>query len=319
MNIKILSALILLCPLLAPAEVVEEIYAVVNGEPITLSEIRNAEKGLMQDLQSRLQPEEVLKAFEEGKAGILQQLIDYKLILSQAKSRGYDVDADLKRQVQDIKKSNNIETDEDLRKALRSSGITYEQFLEHQKAQILQQKFLYEEAFAAVSVNNGQVMEQYRAHADTFTEPARMTLNALFLDKSKHTEQELAALRDLCRSELDGGQSFAEVCQSHSDYRNAENVATVEWGTFNPEELDPALKEAATRLQEGQQSPWVENEQGWYLLEMSKLTPSHVLPFAEVQDKIRESLLQEARKKAYEDLLARLRNESDIQTLKAYP
>ena len=52
---------------------------------------------------------------------------------------------------------------------------------------------------------------------------------------------------------------------------------------------------------------------------MSKLTPSHVLPFAEVQDKIRESLLQEARKKAYEDLLARLRNESDIQTLKAYP
>lgn len=319
MNMKFILALILLCPLLVHAEVVEEVYAVVNGEPITLSEIRNAEKGLMQDLQNRLKPDEVLKAFEQGKADILNQLVAYKLILSQAKNRGYDVETDLKHQIQAIKKDNNFQTDEDLKKALRASGITYEQFVEHQKSQILQQKYLYEEAFAAVNVNNGQVMEQYRAHSDQFTQPAKLTLNALFLDKTKHTAEELSTLRTQCESELESGGSFVEVAKKHSDFQGSSPDAPAELGSFSPDELEASLKEATAQLQEGQRSTWVENEQGWYLLELTKLVPSRIQPFSEVSDRIRESLMQDGRKKAYDDLLVRLKNESNIVMLKAYP
>ena len=81
--------------LLRATEVIEEIYAVVNGELITYFELHNAEQEWARNLQSRFQGEELETALKRMKAELMDTFIERKLLISKAKEKKYDVDNDV--------------------------------------------------------------------------------------------------------------------------------------------------------------------------------------------------------------------------------
>ncbi len=100
-----------------------------NDQIISRSDLERSVSQLEQEnQQSGANPTEVA----EREKNLLRDMIDQQLLLSRAKELGLNVDADVIRRLDDIRKSNHMDTLEDLEKAARSQGVSYEDF----KAQI---------------------------------------------------------------------------------------------------------------------------------------------------------------------------------------
>jgi parvulin-like peptidyl-prolyl isomerase len=118
----------------AAAETVEEIYAVVNDEVITGSELIKFEAEMLRALQSQLEGEKLEQATRELKKDLLNKYIEQKLLKSKIKEKNYNVDSDVEMIIQDIKKQYNFASDEDLKNALKQEGIEFSAWKEQWEA-----------------------------------------------------------------------------------------------------------------------------------------------------------------------------------------
>ena len=73
------------------ADTVEGIYAVVNDEIITYSELENFEKGMTIELRNKFSGQELLNEINKMKSNLLDLVIGRKVILSKAKEKNYDL------------------------------------------------------------------------------------------------------------------------------------------------------------------------------------------------------------------------------------
>ena len=155
------------------AETVEEIYAVVNDEVITGSELKKFEADMLRALQSQLEGEKLEQATLEMKKDLLNKFIEQKLLLSKIKEKNYDVDSDVEMIVQEIKKQNNFASDDDLKNALQTEGIEFDTWKEQWKERRKQERLIGEEVGSKIKVDNPQIMEYYRKNPEQFTIPGR--------------------------------------------------------------------------------------------------------------------------------------------------
>src|SRR5260370_25327098 len=105
--------------------VVEDVVVHVNDLIITRSDVERAELALAEEnQQSNATPAEAA----ERQKNLLRDMIDKQLLLSRGKELGLNADAEVIRQLDEIRKSNHLETMEDLEKAARQQGVSFEDF-----------------------------------------------------------------------------------------------------------------------------------------------------------------------------------------------
>lgn len=130
------------------AKVINRTLALINGEPILQSEMDKNVQTLI-DLQKRLQPGKGLTDEEmlEQKKNVLDQMIDDKLMLQEAKQLNMKViQRDVEKGIEDVKRrfsrdeQGNLLTDKDaktaFKKELKKEGITNKQFKERIRDQV---------------------------------------------------------------------------------------------------------------------------------------------------------------------------------------
>src|SRR5947208_9896327 len=123
---RILIPVALLCATAARAEIKERIAAIVNGQPITLSEV---EERVGPEL-ARVQQISDETARARDKSSLLhqglEQLIDEKLIESEAHTIGADVSEDeVQRGLEQLARQSSMEVPE-FKEALEQQGISWE-------------------------------------------------------------------------------------------------------------------------------------------------------------------------------------------------
>ena len=165
------------------SEIIEEIYAVVNDEIITYSEIKYTEIELMRILKRQFKDDELSKEIEKMKKGLINSLIEQKLILSKAKEKNYDVDQRVEIYIKEIMKRNNISTEEELKQALISQGMDFTEWKKQLKNMQIQQRLIYEEIGSKIIVDNSAIMAYYRQNKQKYTKPTEISLNCIFLNK----------------------------------------------------------------------------------------------------------------------------------------
>lgn len=296
------------------ADVVEEIYAVVNDEAITGSELKKFEADMIRSMRMELEGENLERAVAELKKGLLEKFIEQKLLLSKVKQKNYDVDADVEAIIQEIKKQNNIPSDEDLKAALAREGIEFAVWKDMLREQRRQQRLIAEDVGAKIKIDNPQIMDYYRKNASQFTVPAELTLNCIYLNRpddgarpQEKMDQVLAELRP---------DNFAEVAKKHSELPGAEeNIAL---GRFKPGELDPKLEEAALQLKQDETSEWIETENGWYIIQLAEFSPEKLREVREVREDIIMTLREAEQQVKVKEYIEQLKKESYIKILKEY-
>ncbi len=296
------------------ADVVEEIYAVVNDEAITGSELKKFEMEMLRSLQAELEGEKLEQALREVKKELLNKFIEQKLLLSKIKEKNYDVDADVETILQEIKKQNNIASDEDLKSALAREGIAFADWKEMWKERRKQERLIGEEVGSKIKIDNPQIMEYYRKNAAQYTVPAEMTLNCIYLKKNADGTRPQEKM-DRVSSELTPGL-FAEVAKKHSELPGA--AESIALGKFKKGELDKNLEAAALTLKKDEYSGWIETENGWYIIQLAEFSAEKLREVKDVREDIIQTLREAEQQVKVKDYLAQLKKESYIKILKEY-
>lgn len=311
----ILTALTILLisksPFFGFAEIIDKIFAVVNGEIITYSELKSAENEMTRFLAQQYEGEELEKQVNEMKKNLLNRLIEQKLILSYAKEGDYNVDGVLELIIKDIKKQNNINSDEELKAALASQGLDYDQWKKQLRETQIQQQFIREKIGSKINIDSSAIMEHYKKNINDYTIPEKYSLNCIFLNKENYLAP--SALKEKMKvidAELETN-SFEETAKKYSELPGEDNNYFL--GEFKKGELDAKIEEASFQLKEGEHSQWIETENGFYITQLIKHTESKLVEYKLVREEIENKLKMAEQEKLLKEYIQQLKKESHIK------
>ena len=295
----------------AAAEIKDRIAAVVNGHPITLSEV-----------EERVAPE--LARAGAGAAGdaqrketlkrALSQLIDEQLVASEASALGIDVsDDELQHLVEQLARENRMDMAQ-FRQALAQQGMSIETVRDSLKRQQLTIRLLqYKVKPRRVSD------EEVQAAYASMTRNAEYEVRArdIFIavpDGATATQQSAArAKADAALRRIREGESFAKVARDVSDGPTAKEGGDL--GYFRRGQMLAELEQAAFALQPGQISSLIRvtgAHGGFHLVTVEDRRQIAARPLAEVQEEIRNRIAGESVMKEREHYLAQLRKTAQV-------
>jgi len=302
---------------LAAGQVVEEIVAVVNDDVITLSQYKEQYDSTIQQMRAAFQGEEYEKQLAMLKKEMLNMMITDLLLMQQAKEKNLNVGEQLKAAVENIKKENNIASDDDMKRALRQQGMDYDQWLRQLEDNMLKQGVIYSEVDRSIVLDDSEIVGYYKLHPQEFTEPEEYKIRAVYLSTEGEAPAALEEMKNEIGGKVKAGEPFNVLAKEYSDGPAKESEGDL--GTFKKGELDKALELAVSKLKTGETSGWVETKNGWYLLKLEEKKDSRLMTFEEVKKNVEERLYTQKKDKKLEEYLKGLREKSYVKILKPNP
>jgi peptidyl-prolyl cis-trans isomerase SurA len=303
---------LLLTALPVGAQIVSRIAAIVNDEIITTGQLdREVEKRLTKESKGQPLSDELRN---ELRKELLPQLIEDTLINQRAKKLGIEIrPEEVDQAIEDVQRQNGISR-EQLKEALVTQGVTYDEYRIKLASQLLNFKLVGREIRSEVEVTNQELRDYLQKHLEDFRQAPYIRLSRIsFLVPAGEDADQVAALRSLSREALQrlrGGEPFAEVLAAYSGSKGAEGGAM---GTFGEGELTEPFAGAVSGLATGEVSEVVDTPQGFHLLYMEEKNPGRVPAFEEVKDQLSKLILERKRQEALEGWAKKLRDEAHIE------
>src|ERR1700685_2380633 len=191
-----------LVPAFAAGQVVEEIVARVNGSIITRSEFLRSKDQLKDDAKQQ-DPNNADKLFSDREKHILRDLVDQQLLLEKGKDLGITGDTDLIKRLDQMRKDMKLGTMEELEKAATAQGISYEDFKQNMRNQIITQKVIGEEVGSHLSISKEEQQQFYDEHKSELEQPESIKLSEILISPKKQTVDTPAASKPVLNGAAD--------------------------------------------------------------------------------------------------------------------
>ncbi len=298
-------------------EIVEEIVAVVNEDIITLSDYKKEHDSRYQILRSQLSGEEFDRQYSLMKKELLNTLITNLLLLQEARKKGFDVSEQVKLTIDNIKKENSINSDEELRQALQQQGMAYEDWIKAMEENYLRENVLFAEVRRNISIDDAEVVNYHKLHPEEFTEPTEYRLRAIYVSTEGKSEEEVEAKKREIDEKIQAGEKIADLAGQYSEGPGKE--AQGDLGSYKEGDLDNTLEEAVEKLKVGEMAPWLNTKNGWFLLKLEEKKESRQKNFEEVRKEIEEELFNQISQEKAAEYLKKLKERSYIKILKPNP
>src|SRR5271165_4866613 len=156
MNKVLCAVIVLTClPALAAGQVVEEIIARVNNQIITRSEFQRSKDQLRDEVKQQ-NAANADKLYTDREKDVLRDLIDQQLLLEKGKDLGITGDTDLIKREDQMRKDMKLDSIEDLEKEAQKQGISWEDFKQNMRNQIITEKVIGEEVGGHLAVTKDE-------------------------------------------------------------------------------------------------------------------------------------------------------------------
>ena len=307
-----LMALLLAAP---DDRVLDRVAAVVNGDPVLLSELQERAGGEWRRVQSMQPGAERDQARARVLQAALDQMVAERLLEAEAKDLGVEAaDAQVDAAIEDIKRKNHL-NDEQLDRALAEQGLDRPTFRRQLRRDIEAFRILEMKVKARIKVTDEDVRSWYQAHPKEFASDERVRVRHIFVPvpagAGAAEEAGARAQGDLILERLRGGEDFAAVARQASKGPSAAeggDLGFVKRGTIQPE-----LEKAAFALEVGQVSALIRTKSGYHLLKVEERRSAGAAPLDEVKDAIRDRLSSERVESYRAQYLAELRKEAVVE------
>jgi peptidyl-prolyl cis-trans isomerase SurA len=311
----VLIGILLSAAVLGPAQqVVEEIVAVVNDEILTLSEVRREYEMRIEAARAQLQGEELEKYMEQVKSQLLEAMITDMLLLQLAKESNFNVADQVRMTIDSVKKQNNLESDDELRRALASQGLEWDSWVKQIEQTSLQQAVIFSEVNRSIVLDDAETVDYFKKHPDEFVEPAEYSLRAVYLKTLDVPVSEIEIKKKEIDAKVAAGEDFTVLAGTYCDEPLKEVKGDL--GKIQQGHLDPTLQRAVENLKKGESSAWVETKNGWYLLKMEDKKDRRLPTFEEAKKTIEEKLFTQKQGIKMEEFVRDLKKRSYIKILK---
>jgi peptidyl-prolyl cis-trans isomerase SurA len=311
-------------PLLPADTVIEEIVARVNNQIITRAEYVRSKETLKQEAQQQ-DPTNAAKIVEERDKDVLRDLIDQQLLLEKGKDLGITADTEVIKRLDQMRKEMHMDSMEDLEKAATSQGISYEDFKQNLKNQIITQQVISREVGSRVNVSHEELQQFYDEHKSQMEQPEQIRLSELLTTEKKDKappadeEQELAAARSKAEdllAQIRKGAAFEEIAKKNSDGPTAAQSGDL--GYFKRGTLAKELEDKTFAMKPGAVSEVIRTKQGFVILKVTEHQQAGVPPLSEIEGRVQEAITVQKMQPALRAYLQKLREDAYIKIADGY-
>jgi peptidyl-prolyl cis-trans isomerase SurA len=304
------------------SRILEQIIARVNNEIVTSSEYEKAKADLknevMQDCPActPAQTQERLAPLEKN---LLRDMIDNLLLVQRAKDLGINVDTALVKRLDDLRQQNKFESMEDLEKAIRAEGLSYEDFKSNIRNGLYRDEVMRREVGARAAPDKAEVQKYYEEHQQDFVRQESVYVREIFVSTESKTEEEKVALRakaDNLLARVKSGEDFGELAKRFSDAGTARNGG--ELGLFRRGVMDPVLERAVFKLNRNEFTDVIAISTGFEILQVMERYEAGQQPLEKVETEIQNTLYNEKMRPALREYLDQLREDSYVDVKAPY-
>lgn len=292
-------------------KVVEDVIVRVNDQIISRSDLERSEKQLEQELlQTNAGPTEV----GERQKDLLRDKIDQQLLLSRGKELGLNADAEVIRRLDEIRKQNHMDTMEELEKAAKSQGVSFEDFKANIREGVITQQVVRDEVGRRLQMTQSQEQAFYDEHKKEFEQPEQVRLSEILIPtpvdvKDEAVAQALAKANDVA-AKLQGGAKFEDLAKTYSGGQTAAEGGDL--GLFKRGALAKVLEDKTFDLKAGESTAPIRTRQGFVILKVTEHVAAGVPPLKTVEPQIQEAMYMQQMQPALRVYLTKLREEAYI-------
>jgi peptidyl-prolyl cis-trans isomerase SurA len=290
-------------------QVLDGLAAVVNGDPITFSQVREIVGEREQALRESDHGPDLMEKIKEVRLAALNDLIDRQLIVQEFKKKGYSLpDFVIQGRVDDIIRTDFGGDRQAFMRTLNAQGMTIDEFRQKEMDKFIVQAMRQQSVKNDLMVPPKTINDYYAQHVSDFSTPAQVKLRMIVLNGQTPSNKQMA--QEIRKKVLDGGQ-FDQLAQMYSQDSTQEGGG--DWGWIDQKTLNEDLTKVAFSLKPGQVSQVVSSGPNYYLLYVEAKRPEVVKPLAEVRDLVVRQLEQQETQKLQERWIAGLRAKAYIK------
>lgn len=302
----ILGAVLVLSATAGPAsarDVVDRIVAVVNGDVITLFELNQRFRPFVEQFQGQDLGEAEKRMLLDAKRQLLDRMVDEVLLRQEAQRLEIAVtDLEVQTQARQLRERAGL-SERQFQEQLTLQGLTREQYERRLRDEMLQHRLLGFMVRRKVVVTSEEVRAFYEANKEDFAQQRRVRLGLILFDSQALAEEVLASIQA-------GELSFGEAAGRYSRGPGAEQGGDM--GMFAWGDLSPNWRGAVEPLRVGDVSAVVLIQDRPAVIKLLEEEAGELKALADVEEKIRETLMEPLLDERYDIYMENLRNRALI-------
>ncbi len=329
---------------LSSGQVVEEIIARVNNQIITRSEFARSKDQLKEEVKQQ-DAANADKLYGDREKDVLRDLIDQQLLLDKGKDLSITGDTDLIKQLDQMRKDMKLDSMEALEKEAEKQGVSWEDFKQTQRNQIITRKVIGEEVGQHLAITKEEEQKFYDDHKNEMEQPEFIRLSEILVapktsdtapkadatgnttappaeDPAAKQAADAAALsaaeakaNDLLK-QIHDGANFEDVAKKNSDGPSAADGGVL--GMFKRGQLSKQLEDTTFSMKAGEITNVIQTKQGFVILKVVDHQMAGIPAMKDVLPKIDDALYYQKLQPALRAYLTKLREDAFIDLKTGY-
>jgi parvulin-like peptidyl-prolyl isomerase len=294
------------------------IAAVVNGNVITKSEVRDAVTAQEQMLRFQLQndPAALQRELANLRATALDSLVDRELVLAEFKRLGAVmkaqwVDDDVNGIIRDSFKGDR----DAFVKELAQTGMTVKKFRELREKMMIVQAMRGKQAADQPPATPNEVQDYYSKNVAQWRSGDMIKISTITIPKfsagaASNSESQRKLAQEI-RGKLLKGADFATTAKSYSQDSHAEDGGAWDW--MGKEQMKPSIASVAFNLKTGGISDVINDQEAYIIIACDAIKYGNAKPLKEVRPEIERAISSEKSKAVIDNWMDGLRKRSVIK------
>jgi peptidyl-prolyl cis-trans isomerase SurA len=255
-------------PAASSAKVIDSVYVIVNDEVITKREVDNR----VTEISARLRSQNAQMPDPENlRRQVVEAMITERAQLQLGKEMGVRVsDIELDRAIGRIAEAQKMSVQE-MRNQMEKEGMTFAQFREQIRNEIVMQRLIDHEVDAKIQVSDAEIDTYLAAEKAAAADRVEVDIAQILVRIPENASPEQIAARkaraDEVARQLRTGADFAKMATSYSDSPDALQGGAVGWR--DPDRLPPLFSGELAKLKPGQVTPVLRTNVGFHILKLN--------------------------------------------------
>ena len=298
-----------------PKNITNAIVAIVNDDIITLYDINKEALPAISEAEKKAPLDDAARS--KIRRTVLDRLIEKKLTEQKIRELNIRVsEEEIRQAIDDVRKQNNIPSQEALVAALAGQGLSFDQYRSQLQEQIEKLKLISIEVRAKVQVSESEVRDYYNANLTKYTdEESYRARHIFFKTGEKASSEEIQRSKNTAMAVLvdaRSGKDFAELAKKFSEDSAARKDGG-DMGSFKKGDMQPDLEKTMLSLKPGEVSELVTTPIGFHIIKLEAKIAGTTKPFESVKAEIEEIIYRKKSEERFSQWAKDLRGKASVE------
>ena len=311
--VLLFSTLWLVSESTAPAqEVLDGVAAIVNGEVVTFSQVREIVGDRERSLHDLYKGQDLHDKIAETRLAAINELIDRQLILQDFKKNKftippYVIDEHIKTVIREQFGGDR----QAFTRTLNAQGFSLDKFRQLETDKIIIQAMRQKNVKTDPIVPPQKVDSYYASHHDEFSTQDQVKLRMIIIKQGDAGDDSKKKTAEEIRTQIKEGSRFESLAQMYSEDSTQDSGG--DWGWIDRKTLNENLTSTAFKLKVGEVSPVINQNGNYYILMVEDRKNGALKPLTEIRSAIEQKLIQVQRQELQQKWINGLRSKAYVK------